>query len=169
VRQVADKTVLGIPNLALFQTHLAPGVPPLEGHMDFSPIVPMNGQAVLEALKVFGDILLEEGIAPMGGRPEFYHTRTMTLIYALPTNKDPEHNAKARRTFLRLMQAGAARGWGEYRVHPAMMEQAVDVYSFGDHALKRLNETLKDAVDPNGIVSAGRYGIWPKHLRETRT
>jgi 4-cresol dehydrogenase (hydroxylating) len=25
---------------------------------------------------------------------------------------------------------------------------------------------LKDAVDPNGILSAGRYGIWPKHLRK---
>jgi hypothetical protein len=26
-------------------------------------------------------------------------------------------------------------------------------------------ETLKDAVDPNGIISAGRYGIWPKQMR----
>jgi hypothetical protein len=23
----------------------------------------------------------------------------------------------------------------------------------------------KDAVDPNRILAAGRYGIWPKHLR----
>jgi hypothetical protein len=27
---------------------------------------------------------------------------------------------------------------------------------------------VKDAVDPNGILSAGRYGIWPKHLREQK-
>jgi len=26
--------------------------------------------------------------------------------------------------------------------------------------------TCKDAVDPNGILSAGRYGVWPKHLRK---
>jgi hypothetical protein len=31
-----------------------------------------------------------------------------------------------------------------------------------------MNETLKDALDPNGILSAGRYGIWPKHLRGGR-
>jgi 4-cresol dehydrogenase (hydroxylating) len=31
--------------------------------------------------------------------------------------------------------------------------------------LRKLHETIKDAVDPNGILSAGRYGIWPKHLR----
>ena len=21
-------------------------------------------------------------------------------------------------------------------------------------------------IDPNGIIGAGRYGVWPKHLRE---
>jgi hypothetical protein len=35
-----------------------------------------------------------------------------------------------------------------------------------DHSLRKLHETIKDAVDPNGILSAGRYGIWPKHLRK---
>lgn len=27
---------------------------------------------------------------------------------------------------------------------------------------------VKDAVDPNGIFSPGRYGIWPKHLQGNR-
>jgi 4-cresol dehydrogenase (hydroxylating) len=44
----------------------------------------------------------------------------------------------------------------------------LDVYSFNNHALQRFHETLKDAVDPNGILSAGRYAIWPKHLREEK-
>ena len=35
-------------------------------------------------------------------------------------------------------------------------------------ALLRFHETVKDAVDPSGILSAGRYGIWPKHLRKAR-
>ena len=26
---------------------------------------------------------------------------------------------------------------------------------------------IKDAVDPNGILSPGRYGVWPKHLRKS--
>jgi 4-cresol dehydrogenase (hydroxylating) len=42
----------------------------------------------------------------------------------------------------------------------------MDVYSFNNHALQRFHATLKDAIDPNGILSAGRYDIWPKHLRE---
>jgi len=31
--------------------------------------------------------------------------------------------------------------------------------------LRRFNETLKDAIDPNGILAPGRGGIWPRHLR----
>jgi len=44
----------------------------------------------------------------------------------------------------------------------------MNTYSFNNNALRRMHETLKDAVDPNGILGAGRYGVWPKHLREAR-
>ena len=168
VREVADKCVLGIPSLVLFTSRRFPGAQPMEGHMDFSPIVPIDGASILEALEVFGAIFAEAGIQPLGGIPQFYHTRALTIIYAIPTGKDPAANKKARETFSKLVDAAAAHGWGEYRVHPAMMEQAVGVYSWGDHALRHLHETLKDAMDPNGILSAGRYGIWPKGMRGGR-
>jgi 4-cresol dehydrogenase (hydroxylating) len=71
-----------------------------------------------------------------------------------------------RRTFERLVEVAAEHGWGEYRTHTAFMDQCAAAYSFNDHALLRLHEKIKDAVDPNGILSAGRYGIWPKHLRD---
>ena len=32
-------------------------------------------------------------------------------------------------------------------------------------ALRRFNETLKDAIDPNGIIAPGRGGIWPANMR----
>jgi 4-cresol dehydrogenase (hydroxylating) len=41
-------------------------------------------------------------------------------------------------------------------------------YSYNNHALLRLHQRIKDAVDPNGIVAAGRSGIWPRHLRRSR-
>jgi 4-cresol dehydrogenase (hydroxylating) len=46
------------------------------------------------------------------------------------------------------------------------MDECAAAYSFNDHALRKLQQKIKDAVDPNGILSAGRYGIWPKHLRD---
>ena len=48
------------------------------------------------------------------------------------------------------------------------MDEAISFYNYNSGALQRFHETLKDAVDPNGILSAGRYGIWPRHLRGTR-
>ena len=50
---------------------------------------------------------------------------------------------------------------------PAVFQDTIsDTYSYNDHALRKLRERIKDAIDPNGIIGAGRYGVWPKHLRE---
>jgi 4-cresol dehydrogenase (hydroxylating) len=38
-------------------------------------------------------------------------------------------------------------------------------YDFNNNALRRFSESIKDALDPNGIIAPGRSGIWPKHLR----
>ena len=63
-----------------------------------------------------------------------------------------------------VAQAGR-RGLGEYRAHLDFMDLASDQYSFGDHAYRRFCEAMEDAVDPNGVLSPGRHGIWPRQLR----
>jgi len=162
---VIDKARIGIPSLAFFASRRAPDVPPLEGHIDFSPVVPMNGAKILEAMNLCTKTCQELGLMPLGGMPLFYHTRTACLIYAIPVGRDAAANKTARDGFSRLIEIAAARGWGEYRIHPGFMDQGARLYNFNDNALLRFHERLKDAVDPNGILSAGRYGIWPKHLR----
>jgi 4-cresol dehydrogenase (hydroxylating) len=60
----------------------------------------------------------------------------------------------------------ADNGWAEYRTHIAFMDKVAESYSFNDHAMRRFQQTLKDAVDPNGILAPGKSGIWPRRLRE---
>src|SRR5690606_18610951 len=76
-----------------------------------------------------------------------------------------ESKARDAETLKALIAAAAERGWAEYRAAPYFQDAVASAYSFNDAALRRFNETLKDAVDPNGILAPGRGGIWPRYLR----
>jgi 4-cresol dehydrogenase (hydroxylating) len=168
VNSAPDKPRFGIPNLAYFTSRFAPGAPLFEGHIDFSPVVPLDGQTVREAQEIFDKVCREHQIAPLGGRMLMYHLRAATLIYAIPVGRDAEANRRAREGFSKLMEVAAEHGWGEYRIHPAFMDKGMGLYNYNNGALQRFHERLKDAVDPRGILSAGRYGIWPRHLRKSK-
>ena len=90
----------------------------------------------------------------------------MVAVIMLPIGRDKVMNAKMRAAFSKWVALAAARGWAEYRAPAGFQDECAKTYSFNNHALTRLRETIKDAVDPNGILSPGRYGVWPKHLRK---
>ena len=71
-------------------------------------------------------------------------------------------------TVRRILEENAKRGFGDYRAPPMLQDDVADQYSFNNHVLRRFNETLKDAADPNGILSPGRAGVWPKAYRSLR-
>jgi 4-cresol dehydrogenase (hydroxylating) len=56
-------------------------------------------------------------------------------------------------------------GYAEYRTHLDFMDEVMDTYDYNGHAFRKLAETIKDAVDPNGIVAPGKQGIWPRRYR----
>jgi len=167
---IRDEQDLGIPRLSTFSIGARSNFgPPTRGHLGFSPVIPMTGEAVIESQRVLQRVLQEfEGDVALLVFPQSYHPRTLVILCMFYVMPDVQANQAVRRTFKRLVEVAAEHGWGEYRTHTAFMDDCAQAYSFNDHALLRLHETLKDAVDPNGVLSGGRYGIWPKHLRETR-
>ena len=64
--------------------------------------------------------------------------------------------------FMSAVQAGAYASGGQVLGLAAGGQAHHHAKSGHD---KGKSHTLKDAIDPNGILSAGRYDIWPKHLR----
>jgi 4-cresol dehydrogenase (hydroxylating) len=86
----------------------------------------------------------------------------------VPVSHDPEANKRLRESVREVIQICAQHGWGEYRCPPAFQDTVMNAYSFNNNILRRVNERIKDALDPNGILSVGRYGVWPKRLREGR-
>ena len=170
-REKVHKPQFGIPSLTMFSIGArGPTNPnPTSGHMWFSPIIPRTGEAIFEANRVFSQAAQEFGLPSLGfSLPSCYWERAFIYIFALPVTRDAEFNKRNRAVFQRMIQLAAERGWGEYRTAPAYQDAIMNTYSYNNHALLRFHELLKDAVDPNGILSAGRYGIWPKHLRKAK-
>lgn len=169
MKSMNELTSFGIPTLAVFAIGARSRMNPVptDGHVWFSPIIPKTGEAVLECLQVLYKACQEIGIPESSVLtfPLMNWLRNFVLLVGFPITRDIETNRKNRDAFRYLVRVAAEHGWGEYRTAPAFMDAVMDTYRFNDHALRRFHETLKDAVDPNGILSAGRYGIWPKHLR----
>src|SRR5579862_2796028 len=164
--KVANLPEIGIPSLSVFSILRFAA----QGHIGFSPIIPMSGEAVFEMLKVFGQAYTELGVAPKDqvfAFPTSYFSRCFVLLFIFLLQKNIEENRKSRQVYKRLLEVAGEHGWGEYRTHVAFMSDVMNVYSFNKHALLRFHETVKDAIDPNGILAPGKSGIWPKHLRTT--
>ncbi|MDT4838209.1 hypothetical protein FQZ97_719570 [compost metagenome] len=133
-------------------------------------MIPRDGAEILRINEVLGKAAKELGVPLVFAMnvPVPSWERSFTFILPFYMTKDPKKNKESRETFRKLIKLAAEHGWGEYRTAPAFQGDVMDTYSFGNHALLRFHESLKDAVDPNGILSPGRYGIWPKHLRKEK-
>jgi 3'-phosphoadenosine 5'-phosphosulfate sulfotransferase (PAPS reductase)/FAD synthetase len=68
--------------------------------------------------------------------------------------------AQVDQFFRALLSDASVQRYGEYRAHIEYMDLIAQSYDFNNGALWRLNDRLKTALDPNGIVAPGKSGIW---------
>ncbi|WP_437280418.1 FAD-binding oxidoreductase [Sorangium sp. So ce375] len=137
------------------------------GHLDFSPIVASSGR---DAVRVYDHVKArarEHGIDYLAGftASERHLNHVFPILYE---KRDAEQTSNAAALLDTLIRELGKQGIGECRAHLAFMDLIGDQYGFNQHALRRLNETLKDALDPNGVLSPGKQGIWPAASRRQR-
>jgi 4-cresol dehydrogenase (hydroxylating) flavoprotein subunit len=138
------------------------------GHIAFSPIAPLTGRDGVMLRDLLRGMVEGAGLdymvslLPVSARG-FSH---ITMIIYDRTN---EQQVRAAFDVCKALVVEAAKlGYGEYRAHLDFMDLAADQYSWNDHAYMRFCETIKDALDPQGILAPGKQGIWPKSMREGR-
>jgi 4-cresol dehydrogenase (hydroxylating) flavoprotein subunit len=81
---------------------------------------------------------------------------------------DEDLMRRGRELYKALAKEFTAKGFGDYRAHISFMDEAAQMYTFNDHALRHLNERMKDALDPQGVLAPGKQGIWPRALRDKK-
>ncbi|KAI4910990.1 hypothetical protein J4E90_007247 [Alternaria incomplexa] len=134
---------------------------PNGSHLFFSPISRVNGEDATKQFALTKARCHEAGLDFIGtftiGMREMHH-----IVCIVFNRKDEEQKKKVVWLFRTLIDDCAKQGWGEYRTHLAAMDQIMETYSFNNNVFRRFNETIKNAVDPNGILAPGKSGIWPK-------
>jgi hypothetical protein len=169
-----DKPRFGIPGLEVFAiTTRNPQTDsdPADGHADFFAMLPRKASAIWESARVMAETYKEVGFPPRHtpfSTPNNYYSRCLIMTTLIPTWRNPAKNARSRELFARVMDRCAEHGWGSYRTSPAFQDRLINKYSYNNNALLRFREKLKDGIDPNGIISPGRYGIWPAKMRKDR-
>ncbi|KAK5048707.1 hypothetical protein LTR84_005799 [Exophiala bonariae] len=135
-------------------------------HRDYAPIIPANGDTVLEWAEVSRRICEEEGFDIFCDF--FILERHVIFVYLTTFDKADLKQRKAMKSILsRLHEEGEARGYAPYRCHIDDMDRVSESFDFNNHAYRRFVENLKDTFDPQGILSPGKSGIWGKRFRET--
>jgi 4-cresol dehydrogenase (hydroxylating) flavoprotein subunit len=129
-------------------------------HIGFSPVLPANGAEVLAFYRVAKEISAKHGFDFYPG----FHCYPRHLVHInmiIFDADDAGQREGAAALFRDLVAAARAHGYSEYRAHTDFMDLVADQFDFNGHALRRFNERIKDALDPRGILSPGKQGIWP--------
>ncbi|KAF4982851.1 hypothetical protein FZEAL_1601 [Fusarium zealandicum] len=159
VLQTRDLTLQGIPtSTELEWVNWLPN----GAHLFFSPIAKVTGDDAVAQYRLTRSRCEEAGFDFIGtfvvGMREMHH-----IVCLVFDRMDEDSCRRAHKLISTLIEDAANRGWGEYRTHLALMDQIAQTYSFNDNAQMHLNTTIKNALDPKGILAPGKNGIWPKN------
>ncbi|WP_160150844.1 FAD-binding oxidoreductase [Microbacterium timonense] len=158
-----DRVQAGIPGMELLDLYKVPFGPDT-GHLDFSPIGPLIGSEVLKMVRQVQKLYDEFG-EPYAAGCMLLPTSIIVVSVMFFDPKDKEKTLRMFENFDPMLAKMKSEGYGLYRTGIYKMDAVADTFDFNDHALRRFVETIKDAVDPNGVLQPGKQGIWPQAYR----
>jgi 4-cresol dehydrogenase (hydroxylating) len=137
-------------------------------HVTFSPVLPPDGALALAHSKRGQAMSAQYGL-------DYFGAFTMGERHMIATNgiiydcADAAMSAQAKALFKALLADAIGHRYSEYRTHISFMDDVAAGLDFGGGAMARLNEAVKNALDPNGIIAPGKQGVWPKAYKGMAT
>jgi 4-cresol dehydrogenase (hydroxylating) flavoprotein subunit len=157
------ETLAGVPSIDLMPLNWLGGA---GAHIECPLVVPLQGAAFLNLYRRRTELFHAEGFDHYCGltttTPRSF-INTGSIIF---DKNDALQCAKARALGRTLIEDARKRGLAGYRAHISEMDFVASQFDFNDHSAMRVYERLKDALDPDGVLSPGKQGIWPKALRK---
>jgi 4-cresol dehydrogenase (hydroxylating) len=161
-----DKVQGGIPGLELLDVFKIPYGEDT-GHLDLSSVGPLVGRDLVETIALVRGLFERTEFPYLVGALLLPRSLLHIATFFFDTNDERQTRA-AYDAYAEMVVELRHHGYPIYRTNIQHMDLVADQFDFNDHAQRRLNERLKDLLDPNGILSPGKQGIWPKDLRPGR-
>ncbi len=122
----------------------------------FAPVAQAKGSEGLRQMELAKEILGKYGFDYVSeyvvGWREMHH-----IIDLLFDKTNAEETTRANQCFDELITEFSKQGWGSYRTNTAYMEKVADTYG---PVKKDVNQRIKRALDPKGIIAPGKSGIY---------
>lgn len=133
-------------------------------HMDYSPVIPPSGRELYEWYLTAKQRLIDakfDLFADFHVYPR-YVVGIALVIYTL------KEEARMHELYRNLMQDGFDQGYMPYRTHVEYMDDLAMQLDFNNSAHTRFTGLMKDILDPNGVLSPGKSGIWNRGVSQVQ-
>ncbi|KAI9370116.1 hypothetical protein BJX61DRAFT_516560 [Aspergillus egyptiacus] len=154
--QIPHSGIPTLEQLELLNSRAEPG----GAHIDYSPIIPPSGRELYawyltakpRTLDARFDFFADFHVYPR------YVVAIELVIYTL------REEARIHELYRHLVRDGAEQGYVLYRTHISYMDEMAKKLDFNNAAFARLTGLLKDTLDPNGVLSPGKAGVWNRDV-----
>ncbi|KAF9890398.1 hypothetical protein FE257_006066 [Aspergillus nanangensis] len=126
------------------------------GHVAFAPVIPPSGRELYEWYLKAKKLTMDAGFDFVA---DFHLFARYTIPIDLVMYKSSEQR-QMRSLLKELTDMTVKLGFSEYRTHVSFMDEVASHHNFNGGAMARLVCSFKDLLDPHGVLSPGKSGIW---------